>query len=136
MVSRSEIIAEARTWLGTPFHHQGRLKGVGVDCAGVVIGVAKALGLSDFDTTAYPRIPSAEQLRRALDANMESIFVQDAKEGDVLVFCFDREEQHVGFLSDVGIIHSYSQVKKCVEHSLDATWKSRIRGAYRFRGIA
>ena len=24
-------VAEALTWLGTPYHHQGRVKGVGVD---------------------------------------------------------------------------------------------------------
>jgi NlpC/P60 family putative phage cell wall peptidase len=39
------ICAEALTWLGTPFHDQAALKGVGADCAGLVLGVAKALGL-------------------------------------------------------------------------------------------
>ena len=37
MVSwREELIAEARTWLGTPYHPEGRIKGVGVDCGGLV----------------------------------------------------------------------------------------------------
>lgn len=27
-----QAVAEAITWLGTPYHHQGRVKGVGVDC--------------------------------------------------------------------------------------------------------
>ena len=35
------IIAEARSWLGTPWHHQASLKGVGCDCIGFVRGVAK-----------------------------------------------------------------------------------------------
>lgn len=26
-----EAVAEALTWLGTPYHHQGRVKGVGVE---------------------------------------------------------------------------------------------------------
>ena len=26
-----EAVSEAMTWLGTPYHHQGRVKGVGVD---------------------------------------------------------------------------------------------------------
>ncbi|WP_436904878.1 hypothetical protein [Acinetobacter johnsonii] len=25
-------VQEALTWLGTPYHHQGRVKDVGVDC--------------------------------------------------------------------------------------------------------
>jgi cell wall-associated NlpC family hydrolase len=30
---RAAVVAEARSWLGTPFHHQGRVKAAGVDCA-------------------------------------------------------------------------------------------------------
>jgi cell wall-associated NlpC family hydrolase len=33
---RASILAEARAWLGTPFHDDARLKGVGVDCAQLV----------------------------------------------------------------------------------------------------
>jgi hypothetical protein len=30
---RRAVVAEARTWLRTPYHHMGRVKGAGVDCA-------------------------------------------------------------------------------------------------------
>lgn len=33
---RNEVIAEARTWKGTPYQHRGRVKGVGVDCGGLL----------------------------------------------------------------------------------------------------
>lgn len=32
MSKASNTVAEALTWLGTPYHQQGRVKGVGVDC--------------------------------------------------------------------------------------------------------
>lgn len=32
----AQVIAEARSWIGTPYHHKGRVKGVGVDCGGMV----------------------------------------------------------------------------------------------------
>jgi NlpC/P60 family putative phage cell wall peptidase len=41
------ICAEARTWLGTPYHDQACTKGIGVDCAGLILGVAQAVGLTD-----------------------------------------------------------------------------------------
>jgi hypothetical protein len=41
MLSGNTFIAQARTWIGTPFHHQGRLKGVGCDCLGLIVGVAE-----------------------------------------------------------------------------------------------
>lgn len=33
---RLNVIAEARTWKGTPYQHKGRVKRVGVDCGGLV----------------------------------------------------------------------------------------------------
>lgn len=136
MVIREEVIEEARTWINTPFHHQGRVKGAGVDCAGVVIGTAEALGLlSDFNDMPYAKSPSADQLRTTLKTYMDEIPVSEALPGDVLLFAFDREPQHVGFLTNIGLLHAYAQVRKCVEHSFDAVWQSRVRGAYRFKGI-
>lgn len=42
--ARERILAEARSWLGTPFHHKGRIKGVGVDCGGLIYSVFNACG--------------------------------------------------------------------------------------------
>ena len=36
---RELVIAEARTWIGTPYQHKGRVKGVGVDCGGLLYQV-------------------------------------------------------------------------------------------------
>jgi cell wall-associated NlpC family hydrolase len=32
-LARAAVLEEAKTWLRTPFHHEGRVKGGGVDCA-------------------------------------------------------------------------------------------------------
>lgn len=132
---RQQIVDEARTWINTPFHHQGRVKSVGADCAGVLVGVGKALSLTEFDTTDYAKQPNANAMTKILNEHMIRIPVNEATIGDVLHFCFDREPQHVGIITDIGILHAYAQVRKCVEHSLDDVWKSRIRGAYRFKGV-
>ena len=35
-----KAVAEALTWLGTPYHHhQGHVKGIGVDCGTLVFEV-------------------------------------------------------------------------------------------------
>ena len=39
-VTGQDVVAEARRWLGTPWRHQARLRGVGVDCGGLVVCVA------------------------------------------------------------------------------------------------
>ncbi len=62
----SDIIRTARSYIGTPFHHHGRLKNIGVDCLGLLIGVAKELNLNDkmgrpiqfHDTLNYGVMPN------------------------------------------------------------------------------
>lgn len=47
IVTREQIVAEALSWIGTPFKWQGSAKGRGVDCKGLVYGVARELGLPE-----------------------------------------------------------------------------------------
>jgi hypothetical protein len=69
-VESAEILAAARTWLGTPWRHQGRLKGVAMDCGGLILGVGRDLGLLDFDTRAYGRIPDGRLLRAVCEQHL------------------------------------------------------------------
>lgn len=39
--TREQVIAEARTWLGTLWHHQASVQRVGCDCIGFVRGAAE-----------------------------------------------------------------------------------------------
>jgi len=48
-MKRIEIVNEVRTWLDTPFQHQGRLKGVACDCIGLIVGVNKKFNITDYD---------------------------------------------------------------------------------------
>jgi NlpC/P60 family putative phage cell wall peptidase len=51
---RSSVVAEAREWRGTPFHHGVGVKGVGVDCAQLLIAVYVGLGIVEgFDPGYY-----------------------------------------------------------------------------------
>ena len=42
---RDAVVAEAKTWLGTPWRHMQRIKGVGVDCANLPAAVYEACGV-------------------------------------------------------------------------------------------
>ncbi len=133
----ADIVAEARTWLGTRFHHQGRLKGVGVDCAGLVAGVAESLGLPVQDRTDYTRQPDGQMLEETCDQQLDRIPVADIQPGDVLLMRFDEEPQHLAIVGDyalggLSIIHAYAQARRVVETRLDDGWLSRVVVAYRF----
>lgn len=134
MTSGADVVRAARGFLGVPFRHQGRRRDTGIDCAGLVILVAHELGLSDFDTRAYGRLPVAERLRGYLDEHMDRV-AGDWQAGDVLLMTFERDPQHLAIYAGGTLIHSHAQVGQCVEHDLDAQSLKRARGAWRFRGL-
>ncbi len=52
---RAAVVREAMAWVGTPYHHQGRIKGAGVDCAFLLVEVFHACGLIPaIDPRPYP----------------------------------------------------------------------------------
>lgn len=133
MVTRQDIVDEARTYLGVRWHHQGRNR-AGVDCLGLVILVAHQLGLSEFDSSDYGRIPDGQRLRAGLTEHMD--VTRAPQPGDVLLMRFEQHPQHVAIVTERGIIHAYAQVRKVVEHRLDAVWQGRVVAAYSFKGLA
>lgn len=52
---RAAILREAESFLGTPWHHEARVKGAGVDCGQLIIACYIASGLvPHFETGSYP----------------------------------------------------------------------------------
>lgn len=135
MTTREEIVAEARRWLGTPYQHQGRLFGRGVDCLGLVSMVGRALGLTDYDRLDYGRLPNPRRMREELKAHLSEISLRAAEPGDVVHMSWRSDPMHLGILTPSGIIHAYSLVPAVVEHPLDGEWRGRMRFAYRYPGI-
>jgi len=134
-----DIIAAARACPGTPLPHQRRLPGVGLDCAGVAVEVARALGCAPLDVSGYGRTPAAGQLEAALEAqpDLERIVDREARQpGDILLLRFGGDPQHLAILTDEStMIHSYEAVGICCEHRLSPVWAARIVRVYRFRGV-
>lgn len=52
---RRAIVDEARTWIKTPYHVGGRIKGVGVDCGMLIAEVYEKAGIiAHMDIPPYP----------------------------------------------------------------------------------
>jgi len=139
-LTRMDVVLEAREWLGTPFKHQGALKGVACDCIGLIKAIGIQHGLMEYDPNSpealsyanYSMMPDSRRMREALSRWFISIPVAEVEIADFYFMAWGREPQHVALITDRGIIHSYSGVGKVVEHSLDERWQQRIAAAYRF----
>lgn len=148
MATGQDIVNEARTWLGTPFHHQGRAKGAGVDCVGLPGMSAQSVGFKVEDRTGYSRLPDGETLEAELDRQMLCVWQRGMGDplavlqpGDVPLFRMPRLPRHVGIYCGVvdgehRFIHATSDVGKVVEINLDAYWRRALKKVYRFKEVA
>ncbi len=148
MTTKQDIVRIARAWIGTRFHHQGRLKRTrdhrgGCDCIGLIVGVVREAGLlhentplADFDRRDYGRLPQGDRLHETLCAFVDPI--TEIAPGDLLLFAFDENPQHLAIAGDyagggISMIHSYLPARGVVEHRFDASWRARLVQAYQFR---
>ena len=136
-VTIANILTHARQCLGTPFHHQGRLVAFGLDCAGVVMHVARQIGVEAIDVSGYGATPNHAQLENSLNCQpcLERVAVGERQPGDILLMRFLSDPQHLAICAGDTIIHAYAQVGACVEHRLSSLWAARIVSVYRFRGM-
>lgn len=148
MITRQDIVMEARRWIGTRYRHQGRTRGVGVDCIGLVGGVAVSLGLpgagewlTDRGLHNYARTPNPTTLLAGCLRYMDQVPAADV--GDVLLFSVENYPRHFALVSEVKssgeatkVIHAYALLaaRRVVEQSLPIA-KTKILAAYGFRGI-
>ena len=127
------MVEAARSYVGTPFHHQARAKGVGVDCVGLVVCAARDAGYAVEDTTVYARDPDGRSLVAALEGQMDRV---DGlwEEGDVLTFWVVRPDlpQHLGVYAGRTMIHA--RIGKAVaEHRLTPAILSKLHSVWRLR---
>jgi cell wall-associated NlpC family hydrolase len=144
---RAMVVEEARSWAGTPFRHQARVKGVGVDCAQLVIAVGEAAGVMRIDPAAwrpwaaYGRAPNPRRMRQCLETFMIEVTDDGVwRPGDVM-WCEWRDDlpMHLAILADhkgrLTMIHALSDVGKVVEHGFTAEWPARATSWWRYPGL-
>ena len=128
----SAMLAAARACIGTPFHHQGRTAGIGLDCIGLIIIALRAAGILVRDRTDYGRRPDGKSLESALLAHGAEI-TDTVHAGDVLLFRYDGQPQHVALATgETTMIHSFAPAGKAVETLIGDYWRRRLVGIYRF----
>jgi cell wall-associated NlpC family hydrolase len=132
---RSEIVAEARKWLDTPFHHNGRVLGAGVDCYGVIEMVGRALGVEIPENIRYSRIPDEEELLRYMDTYAVRVERNAAQAGDIAIIPHLGRLRHMAILTDKGLLHAWEPAGRVVEHAIDKSWARMIRRVYAYPGV-
>lgn len=94
------LVAEAEGWIGTPFVWQGRVRGVGADCKGLLAGVAAACGRAEGASLEAlagdygARVP-VPRLRAGLARLFDRVPGEERLPGDVLLVRMAGQAQHL-----------------------------------------
>ena len=121
---RARVVAAARSWIGTPYHHAADVRGAGVDCAMILVRVFCDLGLVEpFDPRPYVK---DWMLHRSEEKYM-SFLLARAREvasplpGDVMLFRVGRCFAHGGIVAKtapLAIVHAFAPARSVIEEEV------------------
>lgn len=155
MPTREDIVDEARSWIGTPWHHQATVKQIGCDCLGLIRGVYINVGLLP-PIKEWPSLGISEKYqvydRKADNTTMLSAFDQywikiapsEFIIGDVVIFNVRGRPQHAGIVADYrhggfSFIHSMNNRARgsgfVSEHRLTNDLLKAVVAAYSIPGL-
>lgn len=138
-----DLIKDARSWIGTSYKHQGRVKKNlsnlgGCDCLGLIMGLKLKtkdnFWLKEFDLQDYPKKLSSNIMLETLDLYLNRVTNNELQIGNIILIKLGAWPQHLAIVSklepNICIIHSYLQARSVVEQHLSVEWLSSIVAVY------
>ncbi len=109
---RAAVVTQAKSWLQTPYHHMGRVKGSGIDCLMLLAEVYEAAGV--IPHVEVPFYPPDWHLHRGVERYLEGLmhYAQEIAmppgPGDAVLFKFGRCFAHGAIVTDwPHLIHAW-----------------------------
>lgn len=137
MSAADVFIATARSFIGTPWVHQGRSDD-GIDCLGLVSVSARTSHGNTVDVLDYAPQAQDETMLQMCQQHMDRVQVSELQPADVVI-CKYGNQRHMAIVGDypapgeLSLVHASSLFGKVVEHRLDAAWRRLILAAFRLR---
>jgi len=131
--SRQRLVRVARMFARrrVPFRHQGRALS-GMDCIGLVICAATAIGLKLPDRSGYARDLQGRELEHAMDEHL--IRLLRPEPGAVILLRFNDAKRHVALLGTHDMIHAWDRVGYVCRHDYADWFRDRTAAVYRIPG--
>jgi NlpC/P60 family putative phage cell wall peptidase len=152
-LTSAAIVAEARSWIGTPYQHRASLKGVGCDCLGLIRGVWRALCGDEPEAVPPYAADWAEVGRRETFAetaarHLTPVALDQFAPGDVLLFRWRAGfvAKHAAIVTEIGsgagqggstshrMVHAHDGAA-VAEVAIAPWWRRRLAYAFGFPNV-
>ena len=138
---RLAIVREAKEWLGTPWHHEARVKGSGVDCGMFILEIGERVG-------AIPHVDPPHYSMDFMLHNEKEWYLETVLQycvelegppylpGDIILFRHGRTYSHGAIVIDYPkIIHaSFPDRCVCWEDVSILPWQAKKKKFLRYKG--
>ena len=119
-LQRADVVKEALSWVGTPFMHAGRIKGVGVDCGQLPIMVFSTVGLiKNFYPESYSRNWHMHSFRELYLEAVKELALEVSGPplpGDLIIWRFGRHYSHGGIVTQwPKVVHAFWPERQVTE---------------------
>lgn len=130
-MTREEIVKQGKTWVGTRFRYQGRVKQNqnnkgGVDCLGFIIGLCDEIEykynghlLSYYDKIVYSKQPDYNLLQEKFSEYFHKKDTKDVEIGDIVLKKINNNQYHLMLYTGKTFIHASAITRTVVEHNID-----------------
>lgn len=135
--ARARVVAEARRWVGTPYHHRAAVLGAGVDCAQLLIEVYGDAGVIEkFDTGPYPcdwhLHQSEERYVELILQFADEIDPRLVESADVVAWKYGRTFSHGAIVTDwPRVVHAFAPYLCVDETDITGTALERLGAGLR-----
>jgi NlpC/P60 family putative phage cell wall peptidase len=135
----ARVIEVSRAWLGTPYHDQASVKGVGCDCIGFARGIWREIvGEEPTALPPYSRDWGEVGARETFAEGVRPFLIEIApaavRPGALLLFRMRRDgpAKHCGVLIDNGMMVHALERRGVIIVPYDATWQRRTAFTFLF----
>jgi NlpC/P60 family putative phage cell wall peptidase len=148
-VDQSDVVIEARRWIGTPFRHRGHHLGRACDCVGIVRGVSEALGLVAIpeetarELSLYSRTPNPNRMGELIATFLTRAEIDPksaAPDGHVAWLQWTADlPMHLAITATYRerptLIHALRE-HGVSEHGFVGAWRRRVHSYWRFPNVS
>lgn len=133
---RKAVVAEAMTWLGTPYHNCGRIKGAGVDCGMILAEIYERAGvLPHVEIEPYPfdwHLHRSEEKYLNTISQYAHPIQGPPQPGDIALYKFGRCVSHGAIVIQwPQVLHAYVHLGVVLDDAeANSALSSRFYGFY------